>query len=92
MAFKIQISLRAQIEIERASDFYVKNSVKAPLWFLESLQKSYKTLSLNPYFEIRYRNVRAYKIKRFPFTLYFTIDEKNKAIRILSCFHNARKR
>ena len=92
MAYRIHISFRAQIEIETASEFYAQNSINAPLWFLESLQQSYKTLSVNPHFEIRYKNVRAYKIRRFPFMLYFTIDKKKKLIRILSCFHNARKR
>ena len=92
MAYKIQVSSRAQIEIENASEFYIQNSLNAPRWFIESLQESYKTLSINPHFEIRYKNVRAYKMKRFPFSLFFTVDEKKKIIRILSCFHNARGR
>lgn len=92
MAYKIQVSSRAQIEIENASEFYIQNSTNAPRWFIESLHDSYKILTLNPHFEIRYKNVRSFKMKRFPFTLYFTVDDKKKIIRILSCFHNSKKR
>jgi len=91
MAYKIRVSLQAQLEIENAIEYYARQSTNAPVWFIESLQNSYKILSTHPFFEIRHKNVRAYTIKRFPFSLYFTLDEKKCIIRILSCFHNARK-
>lgn len=88
MAYKLLVSIRAQNEIEKILDFYNAKSIVAPNLFIENLDEAYKILVLNPHFEIKYKNVRSLKIKRFPISLYFTINEKRKIVKILSCFHN----
>jgi toxin ParE1/3/4 len=90
MAYKIIISPRAQKEIENAVDYYSLYSDDAPKHFIYSLQNAYKTLTVNPFFRIWYREIRAFKIKRFPYSLFFIIDEEQETIKILSCFHNKR--
>lgn len=47
-------------------------------------------LEINPFFRIRYKDIRALKLKKFPHSLYFVIDGNNNTIRVLSCFHNKR--
>ncbi len=44
-------------------------------------------LAKNPFFAVRYKNVRAIKVRRFPYALFFTIDESENRVRVLSCFH-----
>ncbi len=90
MAYKIIVSPRAIEEIEDAIDYYLLHSNDAPKNFTSSLLNAYNTLSLNPFFRIIYKKIRAFKIKRFPYSLYFVVDEENKIVRILSCFHNKR--
>ncbi len=90
MANKIFISPRAQKEIENAIDYYALYSVDAPVSFIASLKEAYGTLEINPFFRIRYKNVRALKIKRFPHSLYFIINEDKNIVKILSCFHEKR--
>ncbi len=90
MAYKIIISPRAQSEIEKAIDYYALHSINAPENFIFSLKEAYKTLETNPFFISRYKNVRALKIKRFPYSLYFIINNNQKTVQILSCFHNKR--
>ena len=88
MAYKIIVSDRAQKEIENAIDYYSLYSVDAPQTFITILENSYNTLATSPFFKIRYKNIRAMKIKKFPYSLYFIIQETNKTVRILSCFHH----
>lgn len=88
MAYKIIVSPRAQKEIENAIDYYSLNSTKAPLNFIIILKDAYSTLERNPFFKVRYKNIRALKLKKFPHSLYFIINEKQYTIKILSCFHN----
>jgi len=88
MAYKIIVSLRAQREIENAIDYYSLYSVDAPRTFITILENSYVTLATSPFFRIRYKNIRALKIKRFPYSLYFVVWETTKTVRILSCFHH----
>ncbi len=90
MVYKISVSPRAQNQIVNAIGFYAKNSVDAPNNFIVQLQKSYAVLAVNPFFRIYYKDVRALKLKRFPYSLYYTIDENKGCIRVLSCFHNKR--
>jgi len=90
MAYRIIVSPRAQKEIEDAIDYYMLYSVDAPRNFIAILNDTYKVLEEKPFQRIRYKNVRAFKIRKFPFLLYFVINETNKTIKILSCFHNKR--
>jgi toxin ParE1/3/4 len=88
MAYSIIISPLAQKEIENAIDYYALNSHDTPLNFVKTLKQTYVILSLNPFFRVRYKNIRSIKINKFPYSLYFVVDEKKLTIRVLSCFHD----
>jgi plasmid stabilization system protein ParE len=90
MAYRIIVSPRAQKEIENAIDYYALYSSNAPNSFISLLQETYSTLEKNPFFSIQYKNIRALKIHKFPYLLYFTVNETQNMVRILSCFHNKR--
>lgn len=84
MAYKIIVSPRAQKEIENAIDYYALYSVDAPINFITVLKDAYTSLATNPFFRVRYKNVRALKLKRFLHSLYFTILEDKNIVRVLS--------
>ena len=90
MAYKIIVSPRAHKEIENAIDYYALYSANAPLNFIIALKETYITLGISPFHIICYKNVRALKIKKFPYSLYFIINENKNIVRVLSCFHNKR--
>lgn len=89
MGYKIIISPRALDEIENAIDFYSLKSKDAPRKFIASLSDAYSSLNAYPFYAIKYKNIRAYPLQKFPYSLYFVIDEKTRLIKILSCFHHA---
>lgn len=90
MNYKISISPRAQNEIENAYDFYFEKSKIVAYNFIIALSETYSILSLNPHFQIIYKNIRAVRINKYPYSLYFVIDESISTVRILSCFHTSR--
>jgi toxin ParE1/3/4 len=90
MDYKIIVSPRAQKEVENAIDFYIPNSEDTPNNFIIQLLKGYAILKINPFFRIRYKNVRSLKLKKFPYSLYFVTNENKKTVKVLSCFHNKR--
>jgi plasmid stabilization system protein ParE len=90
MAYKIIVSPRAQMEIENAIEYYALYSADAPINFIAALKEGYNSLGTNPFFRVLHKNVRTLKIKRFPYSLYFVINENQNTIRVLSCFHNKR--
>lgn len=90
MAYKIIVSPRAQKEIEVAIDYYLLYSVDASINFIAFLKDTYNTLETNPFFKIRYKNVRSLKINKFPYSLYYVINEKENIVKVISCFHSKR--
>ena len=90
MGYKLIVSPRAQKEIENAIDYYALYSTDAPANFVTQLKEAYETLKITPLFRIRYKDVRALKIKKFPYSIYFIVHENQSVVRILSCFHNKR--
>lgn len=92
MAYKIIIYhfARAQKEIENAIDYYALYGSKAPLNFITFLKDTYNAIQTNPFFKVRYKNIRALKINKFPYSLFFVINETQKTVKVLSCFHNKR--
>lgn len=90
MAYKLFISPRAQKEIENAIDYYALYSKDAPVNFIAAVKDAYTTLGTNPFFRVRYKNIRALKFKKFPHSLYFIVNEDKNTVRVLSCFHNKR--
>lgn len=91
MVYNIKISKLAQKEIEEAIDYYSVSSSEVPIQFVKSILDCYHLLSLNPYYKIQYKNIRTVKLKKFPYSLFYIINEERKVIKILSCFHHKRK-
>lgn len=90
MAYKVIVSPRTQKEIENAIDYYALYSKDAPAHFLDAVREAYRTLEINPFFKIRYKNIRSLPLNRFPYSLYFLVNETQHTVRVLSCFHNKR--
>ncbi|WP_339925917.1 type II toxin-antitoxin system RelE/ParE family toxin [uncultured Cyclobacterium sp.] len=90
MGYNIIVSPRSQKEIENAIEYYSLHSSTAPLNFITALKEAYATLKTNPFFKVVYRNIRSLKLKKFPHSLYFVLNENQNTVRILSCFHNKR--
>ncbi len=91
MAYKIIVSPRAQKEIENAIDYYALYNVDAPTKFIGTLREAYATLTINPFLNrVRYKNIRALRLIKFPYALYFDVNQSKNIVKILSCFHNKR--
>ena len=50
-------------------------SADTPRKFISVLQETYTALEISPMFRIRYKNVRSLKIKNFPYSLFFIVDD-----------------
>ncbi|MGV7105493.1 type II toxin-antitoxin system RelE/ParE family toxin [Flavobacterium sp. U410] len=89
MDIKILVSKKAQREIENAMDYYSEINPNLSLRFYSELVEAYKKLEINPNYQIRYKQYRAIPLKVFPFILFYSYEENNETIKILSCFHTS---
>ncbi len=90
MDFEIIISKKAQAEMENALDYYSEINTELSNKFFTEITECYQNLAKNPYFEIRYKNYRAIQLRKFPFLLFYVVEEDKNQIKILSCFHTSR--
>ena len=89
MAFEIFIEPRAIQDIQRAIDYYEEELTGLGERFEAALNKHILSLEKNPFFRIRYDNVRCLPLKTFPFMLHFTVDEIRKSVTIYAVFHTS---
>jgi plasmid stabilization system protein ParE len=77
MAFRLEFEPQVWNDLDEALDYYrIRSSVAA-----ERLNKEFydalDTIVSNPYYYVRYNNLRAYKLPSFPYSIYYRIEEKN---------------
>ena len=86
MAFEIVQYPEADEDILNAVDYYKEISDSVVSSFEKQLSKAYDRLERNPFFQIRYDDVRALPLKKFPYVVLFHVDETKKIVYILSVF------
>lgn len=87
MSYKINLEKGAELDIDEAL-FYYKNNVskKVAGTFSADVRKAYKALRINPYYRQYANGYRGLPLKKFPYIIFFKIDEENKIIAINSVF------
>src|SRR5688572_2758641 len=89
MALKIVIRPLAETDLDDAISWH--NEQKENLWerFLFEFREILTILSFHPYaFRKRYKHVRAFGLKRFPYKIYYLID--GSTIHVLAVIHQKR--
>ncbi len=84
MNFKVKNLPEVEEDVKYALSYYSKINNKLPAQFLDRLEEIKILLSTNPFFEIKYNDVRAISIKQFPYLTHFIINEKLNEVIILA--------
>lgn len=90
MAFKIVYSYKANIDTFEAIEWYNTQITGLGKRFYLDVKKQFKILSKNPYFQIRYENVRCLPLEKFPYMVHFIIVEERKQVVILGVISTSR--
>jgi toxin ParE1/3/4 len=90
MAFEVEIDPIALQDIQGAIDYYDEQQIGLGEKFEKSVTQHLHTLKDNPFFGVRYDQVRCYPMKKFPFMIHFTINEDRNLISIRAIFHTSR--
>ncbi len=80
--FEIIILLRADLEVDEIAEYYESLSDGLGTKFFNEYQKYVDTLNTFPFFEEKYNFIRTLPLKKFPYTIHFTVDEINKIVAI----------
>ena len=89
MSYPVIFEKQAESDIQQAIDYYDRQQVGLGEKFWLSVQKHIASIGKNPFFQIRYGEIRCLPVTKFPFMIHFLIDEKVKIVYILSVFHTS---
>jgi len=82
MSFKVIINKSAIKDIAKAIEYYEKQNDGLGNRFKKLVDEYIQAIEINPNYGIRYDNVRCLPIKVFPYMIHYSINNKNKTIRI----------
>ena len=88
MSFTVFLSRNATVDIVNARQYYDSKSDVAGEKFVEEIALTIERISNTPKaFSIRHRNIRAAKLRSYPYLLFYRVDEPNSSIQLLRVFN-----
>jgi len=87
MSYNLVILDQAQEEINDAYEYYLEISLTVMKSFDDQLERVYQSLETNPFFQFRYKKLRALPFKSFPYMIFFDINDVEKTVYIYSVFN-----
>jgi plasmid stabilization system protein ParE len=85
--YKVVLKKTARTHIEQAATWYSLQQAGLESRFLDEIDEATNVLALNPFFAMRYADVRSFLLKNFPYLLFYRIDELKKTVKILAVLH-----
>ncbi len=80
--YKIQADPRVKLDLQEAMYFLKSRRNGLDSKFLADYKSRLKTLKTNPFFEIRYDDIRCLPLEIFKYMIHFSVDETNNTIMI----------
>ncbi len=87
MGFRIEPLAKA--DIQEQIHFY--NAQKSGLGkrFHAEVKMMFKAIQKNPYYQVRYANVRCLPLRKFPAMVHFTYDEDVQCVTVIAVLHTS---
>lgn len=80
--YKIQADPRVKLDLQEAMDFLKSRRKGLDTKFLADYKSRLKTLKTNPFFEVRYDEIRCLPLEIFKYMIHFSVDEVNNIVLI----------
>ncbi len=89
MKYEIVFQPRAITEIQNSIDYYDEQQLELGEEFYNELFEYIDAIIVNPFYKIHSGNIRILPLKKFPFIIFYWIDEIEKRVYIESVFHTS---
>lgn len=86
--YEINILIRADLEVDEIIQYYESVSNGLGTKFNNEFEDYVETLKTFPFFEEKYDIVRTLPLKKFPYTIHFSVDEYEKTVSIKAVTSN----
>ncbi len=83
------IGSKAEEDILIAYDYYKGIYGDLSEKFVNALDATFAQIIQNPFYQIKYTDIRCVHLKKFPYSVHYTIDEKYDEVHVLAVIHTA---
>ena len=73
--FGIVLSPAAIVDIQKGIDYYKEIDKALGIRFHAAVKSTFNELKKNPFYQIRYKEVRIRTVKKFPYIVHFVVKE-----------------
>ena len=80
--YKVIADPRVKLDLIEATEFLKVKRQNLELEFLADYKTCLRVLKTNPFFEIRYDNVRCLPLKKFQYMIHFIVNEDENTVTI----------
>lgn len=88
MDYKVSVSPIAAANIREAVAYYKENTtLKVAQNFVIAYQVNVEKIKQNPFYQVYYKNFRGKPMKKFPYIIFYTLNEQYKIIYIKAVFN-----
>ncbi len=88
--FTVLIEQRAAYDIQESIDYYDEKQIGLGLKFKNAIDKEFIAMEQNPFYQIRYGNVRCRLVKKFPYLIHFNVNELNKCVSVFAVINTSK--
>ena len=82
--FNVIIEKRAVKDIQKATDYYDEKSTQAGDNFINEVTSFLTALETIPSYQVRYNDIHCLPLKKFPFLIHFSIQEKTVLVHAIT--------
>ncbi len=91
MKYSVIVTDDGDYDVEQAMDWYENKQKGLGKKYLNSFTNSIKLLIKNPFaFAVIFMEIRKVNTKRFPYSLFYQIDEKQNVVVVFAVIHSSR--
>lgn len=90
MLYSLFIEPEAHQDIQKGIDWYNEKREGLGREFYDTVELYFQSLKTNPFYQIRYKNIRCFPLKEFPYMIHFTVDEPKNCIIIRAVFNTSK--
>ncbi len=90
MNYKLAFHPLVNRDVQEVISYYNSKKEGLGIDFFNELQREYRTLKINPLFQIRYNDIRCLPLKRFPYMIHYSVDTLTKVVFIEAVYNTAK--
>ena len=91
MAYQIKVTQLAEDELDETIEWYEEEKPGLGIAFLNEFFNQIAYLKDNPYlYQEAYQTYRRMPVKRYPYVVYYGIEEQSKKVTVLAVWHTSK--